>query len=280
MNNKIKTIAITGSTGGIGREIAFRLAKMGKNLIFVDRNKNKVELLASDIKKMYPDTNIQFVQTDLSNLSSVKSSEKKLQEIKPDALVLNAGVYKVPTKTLDSGYNNIFQINFLSQYYLAKKLIESRSVKKVVATGSIAYKFSKLNLSDIDFSTCKKPIKIYSNSKKFLMFSLIKLAKKTGTELAICNPGITLTSLTANFPKCINWVVKFFMRLIFPSPQKASKNIIYGLLNYCAADEWVTPKILDVWGKPKIKKLKFLDKEIEKIYSISENIFDKTDNNL
>ena len=37
---------------------------------------------------------------------------------KIDILINNAGVYNVPIETLDSGFNNIFQINFHVNYSL------------------------------------------------------------------------------------------------------------------------------------------------------------------
>ena len=113
MKNELKTIAITGSTGGIGREIAFELAKLGKNLIFVDRNLKKIEALKEDVKKMYPQTDIKYVLNDLSDFALVKKAVEQLRNIEFDALILNAGIYNTKLESLDSGYNNIFQTNFL-----------------------------------------------------------------------------------------------------------------------------------------------------------------------
>ncbi len=280
MKNELNTIAITGSTGGIGKEIAFELAKLGKNLIFVDRNINKIKKLKADILKIYPNVKINYVLNDLSDINSVKNTFEELIKIDFDAIILNAGVYNLPTEKLNSGYNNIFQINFLSQYYLAKKLIEAKKVKKVVMTGSIAYALSKIKMEDIDYSTSKNQNKIYSNSKKYLMLSLIKLTNKADISFAIANPGITLTTLTAHFPKYINWFVKFGMKIIFPSSKKASRNIVYALLNDCPSNKWVSPKILGVWGKPKIKKLKYSPDESNRIFEFANKICDKLDDGL
>ena len=40
-----------------------------------------------------------------------------------DILYLCAGAYNIPRRQADTGYNNIFQINFLSQCFMAKELI-------------------------------------------------------------------------------------------------------------------------------------------------------------
>ena len=282
MSENLKTIAILGSTGGIGREVAFELARLGKKMIFVDRNIEKIEKLKSDIKNIYPNVSIRYVLNDLSSLKSIKNTAYILSNMDFDALVLNAGIYNVPKKILDSGYNNIFQVNFLSQYYLARKLVEAKKVKKIVVTGSIAYRFSKIKKDDIDFKTCKNQNKIYSNSKKFLMLATSNFTENKKINFSIANPGITMTSLTAHFPKWINWFVKFAMKIIFPSAKKASKNVISAIFNDCKSGSWVSPKFFDVWGKPIIKQYKFSFDESQFINKMANNMFleIEKDNNL
>ena len=51
MDIKGKTIAITGSTGGIGIPLCKELLKRGANLILVDRNKAKSLALIEDLLK-------------------------------------------------------------------------------------------------------------------------------------------------------------------------------------------------------------------------------------
>ena len=61
-----KTAVITGASRGIGRSIAFMLAKNNYNLVLaaktteqeLDKLPSTIYLVESDIKKLYPDTNI------------------------------------------------------------------------------------------------------------------------------------------------------------------------------------------------------------------------------
>ena len=267
-NFENRTIAITGSTGGLGRQICFSLANGGANLLLVDRNIKKSQALAEDIKQEYPDTKIDFVTIDLSNMQSVMDAAKELSNKKFDSLVLNAGIFNVPLKKLDSGYNNIFQINFVAQYKLLTELLkENKSgIKKVVAMGSIAHKWAKYKEDDIDYSNEKNANKIYGNAKKFLIYSLFDLAKKH-PEVDFCpaHPGITLTSMTGHYPKWINWLVVAGMKLLFPSPKKACRSVICALNERCDFMQWVGPHILNVYGKPKRRKLKYKQEEYDKI---------------
>jgi short-subunit dehydrogenase len=48
-----KTCLITGSTSGIGKEIAIGLAKMKANVILVGRNKAKCQVTTEEIWKCF-----------------------------------------------------------------------------------------------------------------------------------------------------------------------------------------------------------------------------------
>ena len=95
--------------------------------------------------------------------------------------------------------------------------------------------------------------------------------------ISIVHPGITLTNITAHYPKIIFAIIKHPMKLIFMSPQKASLCIVFGLFNECNQNEWIGPKFFNVWGLPNKKLLKTAHKnETEQITKISNNILEKT----
>ena len=160
-----KKIAITGTTGGLGREVAYNLASKGYNMVFVDRNLEKSKKLANEILEKYPDITIENVTVDMMSIESVKEGIEKLEKIDFDTLILNAGIFNVPLKKTDDGYLNVFQVNFLSQYLLARELDERIKLKKVIAVGSIAHFMAKLDEKDVEFSKNKSQMKIYGNSK-------------------------------------------------------------------------------------------------------------------
>ena len=277
---KDKRVVITGATGGLGKEICFLLACLKADITLACRNASLADALKQEILQVYPETKVDFVRLDLADKKSVDSCIEELKNYNGiDILINNAGVYNVPLKTLDSGYNNVFQINFLYTYYLTKKLIpelEKKENSTCITLGSVAHNYSKLDEQDIDFSSRKKPSKIYGNSKRFLMFSLYELFKDTNVNLAIVHPGVTLTNMTNHYPKAINWLVKLGIKLIFPRPKKAILSVLYGTNHNTGYHEWIGPKVLNVWGFPKISKLKTCTKEeCEKIYSIAEELYKK-----
>lgn len=273
-----KRVIVTGATGGLGKELCFYLAKLNANITLACRNQKLAFNLKEQILEKYPSAKIDFVFLDLGNMQSVNKAIETIKEYNGiDVLIHNAGVYNVPIKKLETGFNNIFQINFVSPYYLTKKLLPELKKKKnsvCVVVGSIAHNYSKINLQNIDFSNVKKPSKIYGNSKRFLMFSMFELFKnQKDVSLAVAHPGITLTNMTNHYPKAINWLVKIGIKLIFASPQKAVLNLLMGVFTPCNYHEWIGPKIFNIWGKPKKQKLKTCTtQESEQIFKIAESL--------
>ncbi len=278
-NLKNKVVVVTGATGGLGKEICFALASLDATIVLACRNETLANTLSSKIKEKYPNSTTHFIPLDLSDFKSVNSCIDKLKNYNGiDILINNAGVYNVPVKKLDSGFNNIFQINFLYTYYLTKQLLPELKKKEnstCITLSSIAHNYSKIDHNDVDFSSRKKPGKIYGNSKRFLTFSLYELFRNSGVNLSIVHPGITLTNMTSHYPKCINWLVKFAVGVLFPTPYKASRNVLFGINNHTPNNTWIGPQFCNIWGSPKLKKLKTCsNEESQKICSITNKLYE------
>ena len=270
-----KTIAVTGSTGGIGRELCRHLAMLGADLVLLDRNPERSEKHKDELEKSY-DINVSCITTELEDTQSVINAARSLEQIVIDALILNAGAYKIPRHECSTGYDNIFQINFASPLLLVKELLPHlrQTNGKIIAVSSIAHRYSKVDASDIDFKARKSCALAYGNSKRFLTFSLYELFKSEDkVTLSITHPGITLTNITSHFPKIIFALIKNPMKIIFMSPNKASLCVLKGVFEPCSENEWIGPRLFDIWGKPKKKKLRALSsKEQEVIYTASKSI--------
>ena len=273
-----KIIAITGSTGGLGKELCSRLASEGESLILVDRDPCKSEEHKKELIKKYPDANIKCIHCDLENIESVKLAVDSLLKCDIDVFVHNAGAYYIPRYKCSTGYDNIFQINFASPYYMIKRLLPVLKSKggKVVAVGSIAHNYSKINKNDIDFSNIKACSKVYGNAKRYLMFALWELFKvEKDIKLAIVHPGITVTNITAHYPKVIYSIIKYPIRVIFMKPQKGVLSLIEGIYGECEHLEWIGPCFFDVWGKPKKRKLNTASEaERKEIFKIAEKVYE------
>ena len=268
-----KTVAISGATGGIGRELCTHLATLGANILTMDRNSTRSLALCEKIKSEFPSVSASHVHLDLSDIDSVNECIAYLKKNTPDYIILNAGIYHVPLTECNMGYNNVFSINFVSPYLICRAMQDDikKLGGKIVAVGSIAHAYSKVCHTDIDFSKRKKSSLIYGNSKRYLMYGIFETCD---TEcVSVAHPGITLTNITAHYPKIIFALIKYPMKVIFPSARAASLSIIKAMTEKSAPYEWVGPRLFDVWGMPKLKKLKRPDnEEIETVTCVCEDI--------
>lgn len=255
---KGKVVAVTGTTGGLGRELCRYLAKLDAELILMDRNAERSEAFKNELVASYG-ASVKCVNVDLEDISTVKNACERLLEEKIDIFIHNAGAYSIPRHKCSTGFDNVFQINFVSPYYIIRSLMPALRERggKVVVVGSIAHNYSKSDASDVDFSTRKQASKVYGNAKRYLMFSLFELFKnEKDVSLAVTHPGIAFTNITAHYPKLIFAIIKHPMKIIFMKPKEACLSILRGVFAPCGYGEWIGPRVFDVWGLPKKKKLR------------------------
>lgn len=272
---KGKRVAISGSTGGLGRELCRLVAYLGGDIVTVDRNPEKSRALATEIKSEFPHTEITHIKCDMSDIEGVKEAIGELRSIEVDHIILNAGAYSIPRYITDQGYDNVFTINFIAPYYIAREMLPYISSRngRIVAVGSIAHNYSRIDERDVDFSGRKQASLVYGNAKRFLTYGLFALNSKS---LAIAHPGISFTGITNHYPRLIFALIKHPMKVIFMRPDKACLSIIKGLFADCEANEWIGPRIFDVWGLPKKKTLRTASQtEREDIGKICEEIYGK-----
>lgn len=279
---KGKRVILSGSTGGLGKELCRYLAYLKADIILADRNKDKMNALENDLKQQYPEVNISKITLDLSDINTVKSAVEEIKPLSPNVIIFNAGAYSIPRKTCNTGLDNVFQINFVSPYYMIRELLPTlrQNKARVVAVGSIAHNYSRLDLNDLDFSTRKKASLVYGNAKRFLMFSLFELFKgEKDVSLSVVHPGITFTGITAHYPKIIFALIKHPMKIIFMKPKKAALCILKGVFETTDYHRWIGPALFNVWGLPKNNPLKTCSEtESKQIFIESEKVYNKIKN--
>ncbi len=121
----MKKILITGSTDGIGKLAAFRLAKDGHTIIVHGRNRDKVMATAEEVKAETANPNMYTVVSDLSEFNSIQEGIKSIlaAQTSIDILINNAGVYKSRQMNNSSGYDLRFMVNYFAPYLLTYGLL-------------------------------------------------------------------------------------------------------------------------------------------------------------
>ena len=272
-----KTVAISGSTGGLGKHLCRYLAGLGADIVLLDRNRERSEANKLALLSEFQTVKVSLLTVDFVDSYSVAEATEKLKSIAPDILVHNAGAYSIPRCIANSGYDNVFTINFVSPYYMIRELLPIIRKKqgRVVVVGSIAHNYSKIDERDFDFSEVKPASKVYGNAKRFLMFSLYELFRdESEATLSVTHPGITFTNITAHYPKLIFALIKHPMKVIFMKPEKAALSIVKGFFAPTEYHTWHGPWFFDVWGLPSKKRLRTCStSESHRIGEIAEEVY-------
>jgi NAD(P)-dependent dehydrogenase (short-subunit alcohol dehydrogenase family) len=120
-----KTILITGSTDGIGLATAKILAAQGHNVLLHGRSQSKLDAAANELGSISAGGAIEQYQADLSDLAAVEAlaAEVAANHDHLDALINNAGVFKVADPRAANGLDVRFMVNVIAPYVLAKRLL-------------------------------------------------------------------------------------------------------------------------------------------------------------
>ena len=113
-NLRGKTIAITGSTGGLGNEICNVLAKLNANLILLNRNEDKSRKQKAKLISACPDLDVKFIKTDMQDINSVKAACTKLKGLDVDVLILNAGALNLERRKATTERNGISKTEYMT----------------------------------------------------------------------------------------------------------------------------------------------------------------------
>ena len=278
-----KTVAITGSTGGLGVELCGYLASLGADLVLLDRNEKRSADHRLQLIEKYG-IKVECITLDLEDITSAERAANVLSGMNIDVFIHNAGAYSIPRHKCSTGYDNVYQINFASPYYIIRRILPMLRNRKgrVVVVGSIAHNYSLIDTTDIDFSTRTAASKVYGNAKRYLMYALHELFKnETEASLAVTHPGITFTNITAHYPPLIFAIIKHPMKVIFMKPKKAVLSVLYGVFERTEYCTWIGPSLFNVWGSPKKQKLHTAtSEEIAEISRIAESVYDRCSDSI
>lgn len=251
-----KTVAVTGSTGGLGQALCRHYARLGARLILLNRSAARTEAQIAALRAEFPDLPTPaFIKADLLDPASLGTAADALAALPLDILVHNAGLYAAPRVPFAGGYDNIFAVNFLSPYYLTRRVLPTLRARggHVALVSSIAGGRIHTKAEDPAYEKCRRAAAVYGNAKRHLLIALAELlAGEGGVTLGVGHPGITPTGITSHYPRAISALIKWPMRLVFAPPEAAARSVVEATLTPTAAGEWYGPRAFGIWGKPRL----------------------------
>ncbi|KAL8547816.1 hypothetical protein ACS0TY_007230 [Phlomoides rotata] len=269
------TFVVTGSTSGIGKEIARQLAEAGGHVVMAVRNPKAANDL---IKKWQQDwsgkglpLNIEVMELDLLSLESVvRFAETWNTRSGPlHALINNAGIFSIgePQKFSKDGYEEHMQVNHLAPALLSILLLPSlirSSPSRIVNVNSIMHNLGFVDPEDMNVTSGKRKFSSmigYSSSKLAqVMFSSVlnkRLPTEAGINVACVSPGIVHTNVARDLPKILQTGYHFIPYFIF-TPEEGSRSTLFAatdpqLVDYCdslKAEDWPVCAFLNYDCRP------------------------------
>ena len=199
---------VTGSTDGLGRDVALRLAGAGYHVIIHGRNEERGKAVVAEIEATAGSASL--VLADFASMANVRRlAETVLRDYERlDVLVNNAGIGRGANETLreesEDGHELRFAVNYLSHFYLTRALLPlmkesapSRIVS-ITSTAQEAIDFDDVMLERAPYEGTRA----YAQSKLAQIMMTMDLAEElegTGVTANAVHPAVYMaTSMVLN----------------------------------------------------------------------------------
>lgn len=177
-----RVVLVTGSTDGLGREVARRAAALGARVIVHGRNQERGNAVVKEIEALGKG-GARFYAADFASLDRVRElAESVLRDFsRLDVLVNNAGIWLSDDRRQVSadGHERQFAVNYLAGFLLTRmllpRLVHSAPSRIVnVASGSQ----SPIDFSDVMLTRPGRASRGYGQSKLAQIMFTFDLAKE------------------------------------------------------------------------------------------------------
>lgn len=192
MNLDGKTVLITGSTDGVGRYVAAKLAAAGAKVLIHGRDSERAKTLADEIKRQGRGEAV-FYRADLSSLAGARqlaeaviAGHKRL-----DIFISNAGIGSrtlgPERRTSANGHELRFAVNYLSGFllaYLLLPLLKASAPSRIVNVASLGQ--HPIDFDDVMITKEYNGSRAYAQSKLAqIMFTIDLAAELKGSNVTV-----------------------------------------------------------------------------------------------
>jgi len=286
------TVMITGANSGLGFALAVAFAERGARVIMAGRS--KIPEAGNKVKKLSGSDQVEMRYLDLSKIDSIHAFVRSLADegVMIDICILNAATALPGSRKTESGQDEMFLVNYLSNVVLSQLLI-GKSVIRVSDTPPLSRVIfissdSHQGSSHIDYDEFGRYFS-YGVSKGISNYSYFKLVLNTyATELSrrinrdscklsinvIC-PGPVHSNIVKEAPWLLRMILKGIFWIIFKSPAKAARPVVYMALS--PDYEATSNEYLHMFNPKKMDPKVYEEKEGEKLWSRSMELLRSID---
>ena len=258
-----KTTLVTGSTDGVGREVALRLGGDGWRVLIHGRDRERGKAVVAAIEKA--GGTAEFIAADLSTLAEVRRLADAVQKTtqRLDLLINNAGIGSggpqgVRQESAD-GYELRFAVNYLSGFLLAHlllPLIEKSAPARIINVSSLGQQ--AIDFDDVMLTHDYSSMRAYRQSKLAQILFTLDLAhdlKGTGVTVTALHPATFMnTAMVRQFGTPMSTVEEgadAIMRLAVSGDVDGMTGLYFNGQREAKAD----PQAYDAGARQKLKAL-------------------------
>ncbi len=206
-----RVAVVTGANSGLGLETARELSGRGALVVLAVRAVDRGEAAIVEIRRTYPDANLELVRLDLASLESIREAAGELSSRweRIDLLINNAGVMYTPRQLTADGFEMQFGTNHLGHFALTGLLIDRLTAvpgSRVVTVSSIGHRiWSRIDFDDLNAEKRYRRVAAYGRSKLanlLFTYELQRRLEEAGAETAAlaAHPGGSATELGRHLP--------------------------------------------------------------------------------
>ncbi|HHJ64693.1 MAG TPA: 3-oxoacyl-[acyl-carrier-protein] reductase [Aquifex aeolicus] len=238
-----KTALVTGSTRGIGKATALRLAEAGATVIITGRNEDRAREVAKDIKTRTGSDTF-AVELDLGSRESIETAMERISEAVGgvDILVNNAGANRdaLFLRMKYEDWEEIIRVNLTGTFLVTQLALKGMLRKKwgrIINVSSVVAFIG--NVGQANYSTAKAGLVGFTKT----------LAKELATRNITVNavaPGFIETDMTENLPEEIK--AGFLSQI--PMNRFGKPEDVANVVLFLASDlsEYITGEVIHVNG--------------------------------
>ncbi|HKL27862.1 MAG TPA: SDR family oxidoreductase [Natrialbaceae archaeon] len=188
---------VTGSTNGIGRETALRLADRGATVLVVGRDEARGREVVERIRGAHPAADADLFLVDLADQDAVRDLARQVRNDydRLDLLINNAGTWQGTRRVTDDGIEFTFAVNHLAPFILTNclaPLLRESAPARVVTVTSGLHRSADLDLETVAERPDYDGRQAYSDSKLANVLFTYELAHRldgTGVSTFAAHPG-------------------------------------------------------------------------------------------
>ncbi|HVY49510.1 MAG TPA: SDR family NAD(P)-dependent oxidoreductase [Minicystis sp.] len=224
-----KVAVVTGATGGIGKEIARGLARMGATVVLGARDAGRGAAARDEIAKETGNASVVVGAVDVASIASVEAFAAAVtrEHGRVHVLVNNAGAWFTERRASADGIELTFATNVLGPYLLAKGLEGALRAAAPARVVNVVSAFaSNYDASDLEFSRRGYDgFKAYGASKqalRMLTWGLAKRLEGSGVTANAAAPGFVRTNFNQNAKGFMATMLGFSAKLFAVTPAEGA----------------------------------------------------------